>query len=190
MPLDDRVLQDSEESRTHYRVLMSWETDYLRGSKATRGPILYAMEKVREQLDSIEGVCVCVCVCVHACVHVRNEGDGKRPLVYVIANQHVGRQRKEKGLDCMGMYVYCMYVHYYYFDLITGVPLVCAYINYTNRSMDEQGKVHLDNMAAQSLTKSTKHLHRELTVWILYRICVYVTCLLPLLFVEKGKRKS
>ena len=55
-PPDDRVLQDSEESRTHYRVLMSWEADYLRGTKATRGPILYAMEKVRDQLDSIEGV--------------------------------------------------------------------------------------------------------------------------------------
>lgn len=60
MPLDDRVLQDSEESRTHYRVLMSWETDYLRGTKATRGPILYAMEKVREQLDAIEGMHTCV----------------------------------------------------------------------------------------------------------------------------------
>ena len=60
VPKDDRVLQDSEESRTHYRVLMSWESDYLRGSKATRGPILYAMEKVREQLDTIEGVCVFV----------------------------------------------------------------------------------------------------------------------------------
>lgn len=60
VPLDDRVLQDSEESRTHYRVLMSWETDYLRGTKATRGPILYAMEKVREQLDAIEGMHTCV----------------------------------------------------------------------------------------------------------------------------------
>jgi hypothetical protein len=64
VPKDDRVLQDSEESRTHYRVLMSWEADYLRGSKATRGPILYAMEKVREQLDSIEGVYTYTCMCV------------------------------------------------------------------------------------------------------------------------------
>ena len=91
----------------------------------------------------------------------------------------------------MSMHVYHIYVHYYYFDLITGVPPVRVYvIYYTNRSMDEQGKVHLDNMAAQSLTKSTKHLYRELTLWILYRICVYVMCFFPLLFVEKGKRKS
>ena len=52
---DDRILEDSEESRTHYRVLMSWESDYLRGSKATRGPILYAMEKLPEELKAIEG---------------------------------------------------------------------------------------------------------------------------------------
>ena len=52
---DDRVLEDKEESRTHYRVLMSWESDYLRGSKATRGPILYAMERLPEQLEAIEG---------------------------------------------------------------------------------------------------------------------------------------
>ena len=58
------------------------------------------------------------------------------------------------------------------------------------RSMDEQGKVHLDNVAAQSLTESSKHLYRELTVWIQHRICVYVACLSPLLFVEKGKRES
>ena len=51
---DDRVLEDSEEVRTHFRVLMSWEADYLRGSKATRGPILYAMEKEPEQLHAIE----------------------------------------------------------------------------------------------------------------------------------------
>lgn len=52
---DDRILEDSEESRTHYRVLMSWESDYLRGSKATRGPILYAMEKLPEELEAVEG---------------------------------------------------------------------------------------------------------------------------------------
>ena len=53
--VDDRVLEDKEESRTHFRVLMSWESDYLRGTKATRGPILYAMEKLPSQLRAIEG---------------------------------------------------------------------------------------------------------------------------------------
>ena len=57
---DDRVLEYHDESRTHYRVLMSWESDYLRGSKATRGPILYAMEKVPDQLNSIKGKLVCI----------------------------------------------------------------------------------------------------------------------------------
>ena len=72
-PPDDRVLQDSEESRTHYRVLMSWETDYLRGSKATRGPILYAMEKVRDQLDSIEGMDILQCTRYYSvCVIIRD----------------------------------------------------------------------------------------------------------------------
>ena len=54
-PRDDRILEDSDESRTHFRVLMSWESDYLRGSKATRGPILYVMETMRGKLDSIKG---------------------------------------------------------------------------------------------------------------------------------------
>lgn len=52
---EDRVLEDSDESRTHFRVLMSWESDYLRGSKATRGPILYVMDKMPEQLEAIKG---------------------------------------------------------------------------------------------------------------------------------------
>ena len=68
---------------------------------------------------------------------------------------------------------------------------MCAYIHALHyRSVDEQGQVHLDNVEAQSCAKSTKHLHCELAVHPYGIRCVYVICLSPLLFVEKGKRES
>ena len=47
-------VSDSEET-VHFKVLKSWESDYLRGCYATRGPMLYAMEKFPEKLN-YEGI--------------------------------------------------------------------------------------------------------------------------------------
>lgn len=49
---------EDKEKTPHQKVLMSWETDYLRGSKATRGPILYAMEKFPEKLEHDGKLCL------------------------------------------------------------------------------------------------------------------------------------
>ena len=80
------------------------------------------------------------------------------------------------------MHVYALYIHtyMYHYNYFTELGLgltcvhaskrlicLCAYITLYCRSMDEQGQVHLDNMEAQSLTKSEKHLRCELTVCVL-----------------------
>ncbi len=44
MMMDDGV-------SVHHKVLKSWETDYIRGYKATRGPILYVMENFPDKLN-------------------------------------------------------------------------------------------------------------------------------------------
>lgn len=39
----------------HYRILMSWERDYPLGLRATRAPILYALEKIPDKLKAVKG---------------------------------------------------------------------------------------------------------------------------------------
>lgn len=46
------VEEDDDEGSAHHKVLKSWEADYYRGTKATRGAMLYALEKVPEKLES------------------------------------------------------------------------------------------------------------------------------------------
>ncbi len=41
---------------THTKILLSWETDADRGSMATRGPVLYALERIPEKLATVTGI--------------------------------------------------------------------------------------------------------------------------------------
>lgn len=39
----------------HYQILMSWEPDYPNGDRATRAPLLYAADKIRDKVEALKG---------------------------------------------------------------------------------------------------------------------------------------
>ena len=39
----------------HYRILMSWERDYPLGLRATRAPVLYALDNIPEKVKAVKG---------------------------------------------------------------------------------------------------------------------------------------
>ena len=54
LPKDKEVKSDDTLSN-HHKLLMSWEPDYLRGLNATRAPVLFAIEKMKDKLKDIKG---------------------------------------------------------------------------------------------------------------------------------------
>ena len=55
--------EKSTKLSTHYKFLMSWESDFFKGSMSTKAPVLYALDTIADKLAASKGLFSCFCFC-------------------------------------------------------------------------------------------------------------------------------